>query len=346
MRLLVINFEMNESAVTLAWQARVVRELAARCERVAVLTGYVGPHTVPANVTVEQLARPRGMPFLVRRLLALGQAWRLCRTHRVQAVFIHMAHTNAFLLYPVFRLLRLPVLLWYAHGTVTWHLRLAHACVSRVISSTPEGFRLPSRKVFFIGQGVDTDLFQLARRPARGRNLLTVSRLTRRKRLDLLLAVLEDLRGDGCRLRVVGAPLTADDQLYLRELQAQAAQKSLPVDFAGFIPLAEVPACYTAADLHLNVSATNSLDKTVLEALAAGCPVLTSNPAFRALLKDYPEFIITDERPAAIAAQVRALLAAPQRHSPAELRALIVGRHDLHSYVDRVLYHLKDLATA
>jgi glycosyltransferase involved in cell wall biosynthesis len=347
MRLLVTNFEMNDASVALAWQARVARELAARCEHVSVLTDRLGPHSAPANVTVEQFARPAFPPLLARRVAALAQTWRVCRAHRVQSVFIHMAHRHAFLLYPVFRALNLPVLLWYAHGSVTWHLRLAHLCVDRVISSTPDGFRLPSRKAHFIGQGVDTDLFTLRPAPALAEkgDLISVCRLSRRKRVDLLLSVMEHLRANGLRLKIIGMPLTDDDRLYEAELRERAARFNLPVDFLGFVPLESIPSLYDTAALHLNVSRTNSMDKTVLEALACGCPVLTSNPAFRALLSDYPDMTIHDDRPAAIAAQVRATLARRAELAPEKLRALIVGRHDLQSYADRVMDHLNALVS-
>jgi glycosyltransferase involved in cell wall biosynthesis len=344
MRLLIVNFEMHDASTVLAWQARVVRELAARCAHVAVLTEHLGPHAAPANVTVEQFARPAFPPLLARRLAALAQTWRVCRAHRVQAVFIHMAHRHAFLLYPVFRALNLPVLLWYAHGSVTWHLRLAHLCVDRVISSTPEGFRVPSRKARFIGQGVDTDLFTLRDPSVEKRDLITVCRLSRRKRIDLLLSVMEHLRADGLRLKIIGAPLTDDDRHYEAELRGRVARDSLPVEFLGFAPLESIPPFYDSTALHLNVSQTNSMDKAVLEALACGCPVLTSNPAFRSLLADYPQLVIHDDRPGAIAEQVRAALAHRADLAPERMRALVVGHHDLRSYADRVMEHLHALA--
>jgi glycosyltransferase involved in cell wall biosynthesis len=348
MRLLVVNFEMNEKSAALAWQAQVVRALAQRCEHVAVLTDHLGRHAAADNVSVEQLARPAFPPLLERRAAQLGQTWRACRRHRVDAVFIHMAHRYAFLLWPVFRARRLPTLLWYAHGTVTWHLRLAHACVDRVVSSSPEGFRLPSHKAYFIGQGVDTDLFGLRSgrsQPPSGRELISVGRISRRKRQHLLLDVLEQLKPEGYHLTLVGVPLTSDDRNYDLNLRDRAARDGLPVTFAGLVPLAEIPPFYDRVALHLNVSQTNSMDKAVLEALACGCPVLTTNPAFRALLAGSPEMIIGDEAPASIAAQVRALCQGAVRPglAPERLRALIFGQHDLHSYAGRIMSHLEAL---
>ena len=101
-----------------------------------------------------------------------------------------------------------------------------------------------------------------------------------------------------------------------------------------------LPRLYDTAALALNVSETNSMDKAVLEALATGCPVLSSNPAFRELLADHPGLVIKDERPEAIAAQLRALLADPGAAAPEDLRRLVEGHHDIRSYADRVMAHL------
>jgi glycosyltransferase involved in cell wall biosynthesis len=342
---LVVNYEMADDSPVLAWQARVVRELARRADGVAVLTERLGAHAAPPGVRVEEIVRPAFPPVLARRAAALGQAVRLCRAERVQAVFVHMAHRQAYRLFPAFRALRLPVLLWYAHGAVTWHLRLAHLAADRVVSSTPEGFRLPSRKAHFIGQGVDTDLFALRRGPGERTALVAVGRVSRRKRLDVLLAAMEHLRDSGLRLRVVGGPLTPDDRAYEAELRGRAAARGLPVEFTGFIPLERLPAVYESAALQLHASATDSMDKAVLEALASGCPTLTSNPAFRDLLASAPALILRDDRPETIAARVRAVLADPAGLDPGRLRGLVVGRHDLGTYAGKILSHLEALVS-
>ena len=50
MRLLVVNYEMDDGSAVLAWQAGVVRELARRADRVAVLTERAGHCALPDNV--------------------------------------------------------------------------------------------------------------------------------------------------------------------------------------------------------------------------------------------------------------------------------------------------------
>ena len=59
------------------------------------------------------------------------------------------------------------MVLWYAHTSVTPTLRLAHALADRCLTSTPAGFRIPSEKLFVVGQGIDLDQFRHRRAPAR-----------------------------------------------------------------------------------------------------------------------------------------------------------------------------------
>jgi glycosyltransferase involved in cell wall biosynthesis len=351
-RVLIVNYEMDDDSPVLAWQARVARELAGQVEKVVVLTERIGRRGGAPNMVVELFGRlPLGLP---RRLglpaLYNFRVARLCRDHRIDVCFIHMASDWAYYLYPALRLRNIPILLWYAHGTVSRRLRLAHACATRVVTSTPEGFRIHSNKVRVIGQGVDADLFQPPAAPlASSGEIVTVGRVSRRKRIDLLLDVMDSLRRAGSAppltLRVIGPLLTADDRVYQQALDAQIERLGLreQVAFTGHVPLEQLPAVYQTAWLHLSVSKTGSLDKTVLEALACGCPVLTSNEAFRELLAGYPEFVIGDERPEAIAEQILALYQRRNTYDPATLRALIVGRHDLKSFALRLVEQMREL---
>jgi glycosyltransferase involved in cell wall biosynthesis len=351
MRLLVINFEMDRLSRTMAWSQQIVNLLAQECEEVAVLTSHVGQYDPPPNVHVEVIPRwPMGIP---RRLgsswLVNFQVYRLARRYRVGACFVHMDAGWAYYLSPCFCLLRLPVLVWYAHGTVHDELRRAHQAATRIITSTPEGFRLPSNKARVIGQGVDTDIFTLQPLAAERNDILAVSRLGPRKRIELLVQVMEHLQtlpgGADLRLKLIGTPITEDDQYYEIRLRERVWRLSLhdQIEFVGFVPLPYIPVYYRSAFLHLNVSQTGSMDKTVVEALACGCPVLTSNEAFFEMLRDYSEFIIHDERPAAIAQQVLTLYAKRDQYDRPALRALVVGKHDMYTYVQKVLSNLHEI---
>ena len=351
MRLLVINFEMNRLSRAMPWSQQVVDLLARSCERVVVMTERIGEYSPPENVQLELIpVKPLGIPRkLGSSWIVNYQAYRLARKHRVHACFIHMAMPWAYRLAPCFRLLNLPVVMWYAHGTVTRELEWAHRAATRVLTSTPEGFRLPSRKVRIIGQGVDDRLFDIQDRAPSPNDLITVSRISERKRIELLIATMREIRDRGeappLRLRIIGTTLNDADQDYEASLREQVWAQGLEdvVRFEGFVPHRHIPAYYGRAFAHINVSRTGSMDKTVVESLAAGCPVLTSNEAFHGILVDYPRFIIHDDHPRAIADQVLELHRTRNSLDPSTLRALVAGRHDVESYAARVLRNLEEV---
>src|SRR5207249_4282524 len=77
----------------------------------------------------------------------------------IDVIFVHMVPQYAIIAAPLARACRIPMVLWYAHGSVSGRLRLAHGLVQRVVTASRESFRLPSDKVVVTGHGVDTDLF-------------------------------------------------------------------------------------------------------------------------------------------------------------------------------------------
>ena len=132
---------------------------------------------------------------------------------------------------------------------------------------------------------------------------------------------------------------------YLRELDERAARLGVRdrIEIRDAVPPGEVPRLYEDVILHVSASDTGSMDKTVLESLAAGCPVLTTNEAFSGLLDGAGRFL-PDATPEAFAAAIPPLLAHPP--SPHTCRARIVGHHDLPTYAGRVTECLRELVTA
>ena len=357
MKLLIVNFEMDTGSSVLAWQHQVAKELAKRCEQVVVLTQRIGAMEQFPNMEVHCI--PSWMlrfpfRFLGTKWLANLIVLQLCRDHTFDACFVHMNMEWVYRLAPVLRLHSVPVLLWYAHGSVTAKLKLAHYFSDLVVTSTPEGFRLPSRKVRVIGQGIDTDVFVLQQTDlAESHDIISVARISERKRLHLLIETMAVLRHEHpdipLRLRLVGRPLTRADRRYERRLRQLVRRWSLEgcLEFVGHVDFRKVPKLYRTAFVHVNVSNTGSMDKTVLEALACGCPVLTTNEAFQGLLaEDFPCMYSPSDNPEALASRVMHIYERRNEFSGNVLRSLVVGRHDLFSYVDRIMDHLRQIALA
>ena len=131
--------------------------------------------------------------------------------------------------------------------------------------------------------GVDEELEALrGRYPPKGRPvLLTLSRISPEKGQDLLLRALklwEKNGGDPLLLFVCGAPAYMHGASYLRKLQVLAKRlRHLEVHFLGHVSGARKQALFDLADLYVFPSRHESYGLTMMEAMAAGLPILTTD---------------------------------------------------------------------
>ena len=144
------------------------------------------------------------------------------------------------------------------------------------------------RKVRLIREAVDHDVFKPSDCDAARTHLtfygvtrpfvLFVSSLWRYKNCDGLLRAWALARHElpGHQLVVVGAPR---DERYATELRALAVELGIADDvvFVGGVPLEETARFYQAADLLVYPSFNETFGLPLLEAMACGCPVVTSN---------------------------------------------------------------------
>jgi glycosyltransferase involved in cell wall biosynthesis len=127
-------------------------------------------------------------------------------------------------------------------------------------------------------KGVDTELFQpdLASQAVRSHLsqghpehplLLYVGRLSAEKEIDRIKPVLQAI--PGARLALVG------DGPYRTELEKEFADT--PTHFVGYLTGKDLAAAFASADAFVFPSRTETLGLVLLEAMAAGCPVIAAN---------------------------------------------------------------------
>jgi glycosyltransferase involved in cell wall biosynthesis len=105
---------------------------------------------------------------------------------------------------------------------------------------------------------------------ARADRILVVARLVERKGVQTLLAALEGLATD-CEVVVAG------DGPYLEPLRALARERAVPTRFLGFVSRAELSRQYATARIFAFPSIQENFPMVLLEAMAHGCAVVTTN---------------------------------------------------------------------
>lgn len=329
-KLLIVTQVVDTEHPNLGFFHGWITELARVAEHVEVICLHEGRHALPTNVSIHSLGKERGGSKLL-------YAWRFLRYIRAldtsyDAVLVHMNPEYIALGGWYWKMRGKKIGLWYTHKSVTWWLRLAEKFADVIFTASKESFRLPSAKVRIMGHGIDTSLFpSRAVAPRTGLRIVTLGRVSESKRIHEMLRALDVLeaRGAAFTFTVIGTGETKDDVGYGERLRVDIAAKPYAsrVTFAGAVPYRDMPRRLAEADVMLHMSVTGSVDKAVLDALAAGMPVVSTSEAFRETM---PGVTAVSSDPVAIA---DALLS--QHVRPEELQLFV-----------RETYSLRKLAVA
>ena len=353
MNLLIINFVMDPKSQVLSWQTKVSFSLSKSFDKVVVLTHE------KKNILDSEI--PTNVQIIVFPLIFLKAPMRWCGgkyllnfwvlflnwKYKFDRCFIHMNFEWALYFAPVFKFFKIPVIIWYAHGSVTKRLIRAHQFATRIVSSTIEGFRIPSNKLSLIGQSIDLDQFELiASKEEKSSNLIYVGRISERKNLDKIIDVLSlVVNNDGnkdIKLLIVGDTLTDDDENYKATLLQHIDTLNLQsnVIFKGHLQQNEIIDLYKEVFAHISYSSTGSLDKTLVESLAVGCPVLTSNEAMAAILDDEYRIKLDDINGAA--RLVNNLFDNQLAFDREKIRSIVIDKHDYKNFIKKLVDNIKN----
>jgi glycosyltransferase involved in cell wall biosynthesis len=332
--LLIMTQRVDEDDRNLAVHLRWIRMFVSMGIRVTVIAQSVGRHGLPEQVKVFSLGKEAGASKGSQLLRLVRLAWPALK--KADRALVLMSPIYVLLLAPLAVLRDCPLYLWYTHKHVSRTLRAAVSCVRLVFSASPESFRLKTPKVRFLGHAIDTDFFVPAGLPRDPLDLVTVGRLSRAKRIEHMIEAVKLLRRDGrdYRLTVIGEPIMEEDHASIAKLKHRVEQEGLDgwVMFLGGRSPEDVRRAYQRAGACLNASQTGSLDKALLEAMACGCPVVTTNEAFRLIA---PEGFVGADSAEAMARALDRVLAHPL--DAATLRERVTAGHDMQKTLGKML---------
>lgn len=297
---------------------------------------------------VEFPIRGFARPSTFRQLLAFA-AW--CRRERIAVVQTCDLYANIFGL-PGAALARVPVRIGSrrelnpdkSRGQIRLQ-RLAYRCATKVVANSPaaRGFLeqegVARASIAVVPNGLDPAAFADRQPRAGGRTLITVANLRPEKDHATLLAAAAILVRDfpALRVRIVGSgPRRA-------ALEALTAAHGLNahVEFLGHRD--DVPALLAAADIFVLPSRSEAFPNGVIEAMAAGLPVVaTAVGGLLDLIDDgRTGRLVPPGKPDALAAAVRSLLEHPAQADAmgAAARATVLQQYSF----DRMVASFEEL---
>ena len=171
-----------------------------------------------------------------------------------------------------------------------------------------------------IPNGVDCNEFTPAAKksPDGTLQILCVSRLIERKGINYLIDAMAHLQkaGINCQLQIVG------EGNLLQDLKNQVSELGLNnrVELVGRLKHDELPGYYQKADIFILPSKNEGMSNTVLEAMAAGLPIITTRTGGALELVDKNGILISQEDSDDITRAVKHLVENPEER-------LVMGKH-------------------
>ena len=288
MKLLIITQKIDLEDSNLSFFHRWVEKFAENLDKVYVICLWEGRHNLPENVVVCSLGKEKGYSK-IRQFLRL-QKFVFRNIQKADGIFVHMCPIYAIAAYPLAKLLRKKIYLWYNHQAGGFITRLAVKMCDKVFYTSPFSFAARYKKSNIMPAGIDTKMFKRDYNIHKQNNsLLYLARIAPIKHLDILISAVDLLDKQRCpfSLNIIGEP-GENDWEYFQKIKHMSGrlEKAGRIRFFGGIPYSKIPAVYNKNRIFINLSPSGLFDKTILEAMACETLALVSNKSFECVLPE------------------------------------------------------------
>lgn len=345
MRLLYITYKVNSRDTLVGHVAGWIKDLALCMDSIDVVCLAANTTEIRDNVRVHSLGKDHGRRKIARWINFYQTVWRL--RENTDVVFCQFSPEYVLAIAPMARLLGWPIILWYTHRYVGWKLRLATRLADRIVTASPESFRISTDKMRVIGHGINTEQF-IPSDSTGGEHpvILAVGRVSPIKNYELLIDALDIVVHQyGCKnliLRIVGGDEGNAPHNYMKHLNQRINRAGLTdvITLVGPVPHDQIVREYQHATINVNLCPTGGMDKAVLEGMAVGVPTLVRNQAFAAMMGTVADLlIIPSDNPQSIASHLLNLLNMSQKDRQRlgdTLRQIVTTNHDQKLLIKRL----------
>ena len=334
MRLLIITQKVDKNDPILSFFHRWIEEFAKYCQSIIVICLQKGEYNLPKNIKILSLGKEKGKSKIKYIFNFYKHIWHERKNYDV--VFVHMNPVYVILGGFFWKISGKKITLWYTHKSVDWKLCLAEKITNIIFTASKESFRLPSKKVEVTGHGIDIRKFKNQKSKIKSNKfmIITAGRIAEVKNLYLVIERADILKNKNFNfeIKIAGAPILEADKIYFEKLKNLIKKKELEnlIKFVGSISNNDIAEFYQSGDIFVNLSDTGSADKVVLEAMATGLNILTSNEAFKNVVS---EKYFTEKKPEIITDKIIDLSVEVADH---DLRKYIIANHNL-SYLAKII---------
>ena len=338
MKLLMITRKVDRkdaspAGFTYTW----VKKIGEKLEKLYVITWQKSNRgDLPKNIEIESLS---GNKF--KKIFSI---WiKLLKIlSKVDGVFCHQNPEYTILTALLAKFFRRRIISWYTHKTVNWKLHLVNLLTDKILTASEESCRLKNRKKIEVtGHGIDIDYFKpvilneprASEKSREKLKIISVGRISPAKDYETLIKAVSNIKN--IEVEIIGGPVLKKDEEYFQNLKQLAGN----IKFLGPISHNQILSYYQNCHLFINLSQTGSIDKAVLEAMSCQILVLTSNEAFKDILKD-ERLLFEPKNPQDLADKIINLNNLPKEEKDKigrQLRNKVVKKHNLDNLAERII---------
>ncbi len=287
MRLLIITQKVDQHDSVLGFMHHWLEELANHCQQMAVICLELGKYELPSNVKVLSLGKEMGQSRFKYILRFYYYIWR--ERNNYDAVFVHMNQEYVLLGGVFWRLCNKKVMMWRNHPLGNFMTRIA-VMLSHVVFCTSQfSFTARFAKTKIMPAGIDTESFVDYGQQRLPESILVFGRIAPIKKIETIIDAFSQIstKRPGATLTIVGDALPVDI-IYLEQLKEMVTSLQLESRVAWLPGVSNTKAVnvYNKYSVYINATPSGSFDKTILEAMASGCLILTSNESWRGSIDD------------------------------------------------------------
>jgi len=329
--ILILTQKMDRNDDFLGFFHGWTEEFAKHFGKITLICLGKGEYDLPKNVKVLSLGKEQGVSRFRYVLNFYHYIWRERKNY--DAVFVHMNQEYVLLGVSLWKMMGKKVSLWRNHPKGSFLTRIAMMLSNKIFCTSRYSFTAHSKKTIFMPVGIDTNLFEKENVARKHNSILFLGRIAPVKKPDLIIEALKIIDQGGVEMTATfcGSYLPEHTE-YAETLVEKVKEYKLndKIVFQKGIPHAKTPRIYNTHEVFINPSPSGMYDKTIFEAMACECLVLTSNLNLRGEIDDMFLFDEGDKR--GLADKLKALLSLDPKIKKEKgeiLRKYVIEKHSL-----------------